>query len=65
MINLTLEEYYRMRDNGTLEDYLSNNSISFRDALFHLLDTVEEKVDTLENTIIDLEYELDEREESL
>lgn len=60
VINLSLEEYYRMKDNGTLESYLISNGILFKDALLHVLSLQNERIDELECEVSRLEEELDE-----
>lgn len=57
-INLSIEEYQRMRDSGSLESYLLSNGIPFKDALMHLLSLRDKHLDSLEEQIQKLDEEL-------
>lgn len=58
VINLTLEDYFRMEESGTLDSYLLSNGIMFQDALHHLLSLTTKRVEDIEELVDELEGEL-------
>lgn len=58
-INLTFEEISSMSSKGTLEQYILSNGYRYQDFLLFAINSANEKLDSLEYEVSDLNTRLD------